>query len=272
MGVYFLDELNEEEFLKLNLRRVIPFSRFLRQLNTVPSLWFSNPEIWNDPYEARFLQTKYEIANNTEIDCPLKNRVFGCCFTTKSVSYEPDWLLYATNDKSIRIRYSNKQILKYLRQHAEQKSCDIYIGKVSYHSLTDIEKPDLLDVTPKTEILSQKNLVRLLFLKRSAYKFEEELRILIVYKVPQNNTEGISIDFSIEDRNALFRDLMLGPTFSLEEQKLWKMVLTELLNNPITYNEFLTNPVFINKEPSKKIKWTVLYHLQDKFKQTISAH
>lgn len=271
MGVYFLDELNEEEFFKLNLKRVIPFSRFLYQMNTVPSLWFSNPDLWLDPYEARFLNAKYEIADDMQIECPFKNMVFGCCFTTKDVSYEPDWLLYASNDKSIRIRYDNATILRYLRDAAEKNQWNVYIGKVSYQSLKEIETPELFKNMSGTDILSQKNFIQLLFLKRSAYKFEDELRIIIVTK---NKTEekGLSLDFHINDRNSLFKNLLLGPTFSLEEQKLWKMVLTELLDTPITYNEFLKNPVFRKTESSKRIKWTVLYHLQDKFKKTIIAH
>lgn len=268
MGVHFLGDIKEEDFLKLKLRRVIPFSRFLYQLETVPSLWFSNPEKWNDPYEARFLNVKYEIASGTQIECPWKKQIFGCCFTTKNVSYEPDWLLYASNDKSIRILYDNATILRYLKNFADKNQWNVYIGMVSYLSLKEIETPNILTNTLGSEILSQEKFVQLLFLKRAAYKFEDELRIIIVLN-DKTEGNGLSLDFSIEDRNSLFKNLMLGPTFSLEEQKLWKLVLTELLDKPITYNDFFKNPVFTKAEPSKRIKWTVLYHLQDKFKTPI---
>lgn len=143
-------------------------------------LWFANPEVWGDPYERRFLKANFH-RNNNVTSFPWKGRVFCTCFTTTAAS-EAHWNRGNREDMNVQLHFNREEILNELKKLPQ--NMHVYIGKVEYMRTRDISKSDLSKIpfkNPKPTITNIDDYcARLLLLKRNAFLYEEEIRIMIV--------------------------------------------------------------------------------------------
>ncbi|HUM50688.1 MAG TPA: DUF2971 domain-containing protein [Chitinophagales bacterium] len=191
MALFFLNKEsqaifdNPEKFLY----RVMPLDRIMEILEK--NRWpFVSPTLWNDPFEKAFIEAEYKH-NGTNFCLPIKpNKVsgdihytlFSACFTETSES-EAFWKTYSPNGDGIRLKVNASQFRDSLSQI---KNFDIYIGKASYEDYKSLYKFQEDETFWKD--LQSKNTnethLKLLLKKRLPFKYENEVRILLLRKKP----------------------------------------------------------------------------------------
>ena len=208
-GINYLDETVFEYFCTSprTLYRYMDYTTMKDR-----ELWFSNPSTkWSDPYEKLFLDSKYLISGTKEDKYPLKNRVFCFCLTPASSS-EAAWKVYGYATK---FSIDTAKLVRILEEHT--KDYDVYIGKVNYKSTSSLKRDSVLKLTGLSKesfISSDEAWVRLLLLKRTAFKYEEEIRIILVPKEKdQTSEDGVTLDYAIPLKD-LFFHVELAPYLS----------------------------------------------------------
>ncbi len=200
--------------------------------------WFSNPEIWNDPYEKYFINNSFG-----DEDCPIKDHVAVACYTTNRVS-EAQWTVYSQKEIAIQVGLRWAGLIDCLRKHKDD-SLVAYVGKVRYLGTDKIKKKkfsSILDVTDKD--LKQMNArdgnelsARLLTIKRPAYSYEEEIRIIIV------SSKQIEKGLDIGPLNKKIIDrITISPLAGTETTALLKQVF-ERRGGCHVYHSTLYDPV-----------------------------
>ena len=174
----------KEELNKINnsfLVKYMPLSKAIQSLEE-HYLWFAAPEKWSDPFEKRFITNVWEPNNIYKTQGhPWKNRTYCLCMTNTTIS-EAHWIVYSRQEIGISFKIKFGELIKILEQKVKENEYDIYIGRVNY-------KPEkkILQPLPKMDFmqssLGEKDfLAELLFLKRNAFKYENEVRIILVRK------------------------------------------------------------------------------------------
>lgn len=204
-------------------------------------LWFSNPSTkWSDPYEKLFLDSKYLIPGTKEDKYHLKNRVFCSCLTPVGLS-EAAWKVYGYATK---FSIDATKLVQVLEEHT--RDYDIYIGKVKYKSASSLRRDSVLKLTGLSKesfISSDEAWVRLLLLKRTAFKYEEEIRIILVSKKEkeQNSEDGVTLDYDIPLKD-LFFHVELAPHLSNLSSDCNREVVIEKLTSELKFlPEQITN-------------------------------
>lgn len=209
------------------IHKFLPLERALNLLNR-KTLWFSNPEIWPDPYEKRFINAKYDGSSKFS----WKGRVFCACFTNNSTS-EASWNAYSNGELCIQFTFNRAELIEILNAYSmKNKSCQIYFDKVEYMQTKFINKPLLkIPFNPKLSsgatTRSREFKARMLLLKRKAFEYEQEFRAIIV---KEKVTKELGIELSIPDINRLIEKITIGPNVKNDTAKM----LTELFIH--TYN------------------------------------
>ena len=201
--------ITESDFLKKKLvYKHMSLENALKTLKT-QSLWFSNPEKWKDPYEKRFLNAKYTSKGN-EVSFLWKERLFCTC-VTQTVSSEAYWNTYSHGDIGVEFRIDREVLLNELEKYSSKYK--IFIGKVEYMKTKDIKKDELKKIPfdpPITDAVNTNEFAaRLLLLKREAFHYEDEIRILLLKK-NKSNGEGLALKYSCENTD-LFKYILLDP-------------------------------------------------------------
>ena len=175
--------MKEADFLsKRLLYKYMPLERVLGMLKT-QTLWFANPTIWKDPFEKRFIENLYEIGG-AQKPFPWKNRVYCMCATQTATS-EAYWNTYSAGEVGVSIKFNRAKLLDELKQIAAA-GARIYIGKVEYLQTQiikgDLSKNSFLNPsgTPIKSLGTEELKVKLLLLKRIAYRYEDEIRFFVV--------------------------------------------------------------------------------------------
>ena len=212
MAIFYLDD-HSEAALEIGDKR---FYRYYSLKNAELSLsnysfWFSNPTKWEDPFEKLFIDAKY-VRNGKYLDFPLKDKLYCLCITNEDNSLA-SWKAYSDNQIAIRFEINSKEFINLLDS---QHKYDIYIGKVQYKATKKIngkngplgyELRDLFDINIPIE-----NKLRLLLLKRYAFRYENEYRVIIVSKSKGCNLDGINISFSKNIVQNLIPEIKIGPS------------------------------------------------------------
>lgn len=231
MSVKFIN-ITKEEFLKTKLlHKYMPLEYALKTLNNT-ELWFSNPTKWKDPFEKRFLEACY-VDNGNDCNFLWKNRVFCICMTQTAIS-EAYWNTYSQQQIGIEFRIVKHKLLNELQRYADEY--DIYIGKMEYLKTHEIKRQisKIPFEEPVPDIKSPEWYARLLLLKRVAYKYEDEIRVIIVAK---KEIMELGINLKYECKNTdLIRSILLDPSISENTTKLLKDVFKEKYEFNSTFN------------------------------------
>lgn len=174
-------------------------------------LWVSNPSSWKDPYETLFLDSEYLFRGKRKEKHKYYNRVFCICLTTTNLS-EAAWKVYGTPTKFSVDTMLLRKILE-----EQSKNYEIFIGKVSYVSQTSLKKESIYKLLNEDQIRfdCSEPWIRLLLLKRMAYKYEDEIRIFFVSK-DINECKGLCLEHTYEIRE-LYKHVELSPLITYEK-------------------------------------------------------
>lgn len=224
MSVKFIN-ISEAEFLsKKLLYKYMPLEFALGSIKE-RYLWLCNPTIWKDPFEKRFIDAKY-IEGSKEKPYPIKGQLFCMCMTQTPTS-EAHWNTYSNGQIGISLKIKREQLLNILENHTADY--DIYIGKVNYLKTSDIKKKlseiETVNNIRPLNISNRKLQIQLLLLKRIAFKYENEIRILAVKK-HKTKENGIKLSY-YTNPNELIDTITIDPNVGSNVESALKKLFKE---------------------------------------------
>lgn len=232
MDIQFINITKEEFFSSKLLHKYMPLEYALKTLNN-KQLWFANPITWKDPFEKRFIEAKF-INNGKTTDFQWKNKVFCICMTQTATS-EAYWNTYSNSQIGIEFRINKEKLFSELENI--KKQYDIFIGKVEYMKTSDIKKVPLSNIpfsTPIPELNTPEWKARLLLLKRIAYKYEDEIRIILVKK-SKTQENGINLNYNCKNTE-LIHSIILDPKLQDNTTEMLKDIFENKYNFKPTKN------------------------------------
>ena len=209
--------MNESHYLgceKIRLDRYIyryiSLKRFLHIFRTSQN-GLTHPKKWSDPFESLLFNAKFRTTNGNIHGFPYRNHIYCQCWTMESRS-DALWRIYCPQFTSefggIRIRTKLRSLADSLS--ASDTGVELeraFIGKVQYLS------QDALLERARTEFTNSrpiKNIARLLFMKRYAFKHEAEVRLVyIMHKSDRPRDDGI-LRYSVKPHE-LISQVMIDP-------------------------------------------------------------
>ncbi len=189
-------------------------------------LWFSRPNEWKDPYELFFYNATYDGR-----PFGLKDRCFVACLTPIRIS-EAQWFMYgngATN--CLRFDFNKSVLQSVLHDFCVAKQCRAYIEPIRYDAARKIKiyNPHSINSAPY-KTWSESDWIQLLTLKRNAYKYENEVRIILVFDETPNNTEkGIMLPYECAHTH-IINQIQLHPAINRAEEKVTRLLLEKLFS------------------------------------------
>lgn len=236
MSIHFVN-ISEAEFLsKKLLYKYMPLESALSTIND-KYIWFANPAIWKDPFEKRFIEAKYRVGDK-EVVFPIKGQVFCNCMTQTATS-EAYWNAYHNGQLGISFKFKRERILEVLEKITD---CEVFVGKVIYLRTNDIKKKiseiDILKELDPFTLNNRELQIRLLLLKRIAFLYENEIRVLIV-KSHKTKETGIKIPYLIKPEE-LIDTITLDPSIG----KNTEVVLKDLFKNKYGFKKVYKSQIY----------------------------
>lgn len=193
MGMIHFVNIKEKEFLSAKrLYKHMPLEYALKTIKD-RSIWFSDPREWPDPFERRFLDAKY-TKKGKEVNFLWRDKIYCTCLSM-TASSEAFWKVYSPDQLCVELRINRRMLLDELSKLTDYT---VYIGKAEYMKTEDIRLPLKnipFDPPCLDEVNSSGFASRLFMLKRNAFKYEDEMRILLVSRTASNKT-GVEINYS----------------------------------------------------------------------------
>ena len=193
---------------KSTVFKYMPLDRFIKSVDN-KELVFVSPETWYDPFEQLYYG----------IDCSSRGydtEDIACmCVSEKSSTNEDAcWRVYAgANNKTVRISIEQDKLLRLLDNYAGSNGYEVYIGKVNYDfekkvikGIHNTSSPLCNDYFPA--VMKVEHYLSLMLLKRSAFRYENEVRIFLVKKTISERLLRIPCDYKA---TGLVSNVMLSP-------------------------------------------------------------
>ncbi len=225
-----------------------------------PNLRFVEPSFWDDQYEGRFYNAKYDGKENDPVNTPF---LYACCFSAKREN-EAAWILYSHNKKGLASRcveFSlNRTKLRDELSKNIENGTSLYIGTVKYTRKEIIDNLHLpyigkdnrenVNYHKYFDNFSLQCYLNLLLLKRPTFEHEKEVRIFIIPKMGKqksrrNNNGDLDkradpIFINIDWINVI-EEIKIDKNCSDYEKKLLQEKIYRLLEdkkNDITRDEY----------------------------------
>lgn len=200
---------------KATLYKYIRYSYLESSINK-STITFVSPQLWEDPFERRFLLTDYSSLNfhQPELAC--------LCLTSDDINNEEAaWRLYAPHpdEKLLRISIDTNYLLKQLDQFAIDNNCSVYLAAANYEfyrkEIENLHKEDPDDFHSQFFPKSKFNIacfLSLMSLKRKAFSYENEVRIFICNNNEQSlfTNEDFLLNVSFDFSKGL-KGITIGP-------------------------------------------------------------
>lgn len=145
-----------------NLYRILPFDRAVEILKG--SLYFSHPSTWEDPFE-------------TIVDHDKAHAMFAQCWCKNGVS-DAMWRIYSPNSLSVRIR-TTREKLDVAMKGGMSPRYKKRIREVEYATTSAVKAKAERIARQLAENPNLANAADLFYIKRSAFKHEQEVRALL---------------------------------------------------------------------------------------------
>ena len=151
--------------------------------------YLSSPENWDDHWEK--LDLELSNRKDAELFERLRKRIFAQCWSLESYS----WALWKINSPygyGVRIKSTVEKLFQSLPYHIQRryKRGDI-IQEVKYLKEDEIKK--MIKKIIKNDGIRVKSITKMFYLKRRAYEFEKEVRLILpkLARYPGLNPESI---------------------------------------------------------------------------------
>lgn len=227
------------------------------------TLRFVEPSWWQDQYEGRFYNAKYEHVSKDRKDCPF---LYSCCVSTCPED-ESAWGIYSYDAKGLKARcvqfkINRKRLIEQLAKNCVKDST-IYLGTVEYKNRSIIDTLHLQDIKKNGTTEENENYkiyfhnfnidkyIQLLLLKRIAYEHEKELRFFIIPPKAEKTVKTLNLDDKKSDAlfiNIDWLDVLEGVQIDSNCSDYEKSLLKEAIEKLINQKTNLT------KEKEEEVK------------------
>lgn len=219
--------------------RIFPLERFLQTLQT-KQLVLSLPSTWEDPAESFFLKAIVHITKKN-IDIRQTEAHYASCWTTLK---ECDGLWHRHSQNiGVRVSTTVKKLFSYLYDENNPLAEKCYfIGKVKYKTFSQIESFLAMAASRMFTDDSYFQEIESLLIKRRAFKYENEIRL--IFRVPDITKpieelpifKDIKNPWIINDNlyrininpNELFDNVVFSPTTDRPLYRSLKAILVSL--------------------------------------------
>ena len=215
---------------KDSICKYMPLKRLEADINN-SRITFVSPYTWEDSFETRYYKLK-GYSSKLGFKEPA---IFCMCLTGKHAANEDAfWRRYAPqNDHLVKVYFKIDDLFRILDSFAAKYNAEIYVGEAIY-----ADKKQIDAVTPtKNHIFfsnpfKMENYLSLMSLKRGAFRYENEVRIFVVFR------DGIS-DASIVE-------------YDNENKKRDKLLFVSYSNSNVTINHSHIGEVRVSPYPMIK--------------------
>jgi len=146
------------------LYRILSFDRAV-QIFEKGELHFAQPSTWPDPYEVSLAHSN-------------SHKLFGQCWGTRGVS-DAMWRIYSSNHLGVRISTSTRKLKQAIASELSKRGFELRMQNVAYLSPHEL-RGEVSRISK--ELANEFNVQRamdVLFLKRAAFDYETEYRVVI---------------------------------------------------------------------------------------------
>lgn len=188
-------------------------------------IWFSNPLEWKDPFEKIFIEASYKLNGKSDVEFGLKGRVF-CLSIASNRRCEAAWSIYKCDSQFVINKHRLIEILK-----SNLSKYDVYIGKIKYREESHLCTASYVKLFGKKFMSKDECWVKFLFLKRFNYKYEEEIRIVLVDRKFKKERNGVPLSIKCP-LSELYTSVYLRPNISKKNEQKIRTLLTKNLRIP----------------------------------------
>lgn len=146
------------------LYRILSFDRAV-QIFEQGELHFAQPSTWPDPYEVSLVHSN-------------SHKLFGQCWGTRGVS-DAMWRIYSTNHLGVRISTSTRKLKKAIASELIRRGFELRMQNVDYLNPHDLRGKVSKISKELAENFNVQQAMDVLFLKRVAFDYESEYRVVI---------------------------------------------------------------------------------------------
>lgn len=165
--------------------RYLRFSR-VQEMFKKHEITFVSPSQWEDPYEKRYYKVK---VNDGKESVP--NIACLCVTTSASENASAFWNWGKNSDEPwLRLAINLYELLNTLDSFASKHKARIYVSSAKYDYNENEIKNIHKDKNFKASTL-ERYYIKLMSLKRQAYRFENELRIFVVWDEDSKNFDSL---------------------------------------------------------------------------------
>ncbi|MBP5982281.1 MAG: hypothetical protein KA734_01055 [Fluviicola sp.] len=224
----------EERKLKIKVEQDNVDDVTLYRYITISQMWkiissnkidLLNPSLWKDPLESPFFNAKV-WQEDRYVDTPFKNRFFAQCFTINDTS-ESMWKTYGFGEKLVRLKIKVGALRRLIENNSDSfDSNSFYLGRMVYLNFEDMK--DLFMNGYRFEktinLVNVHDQVKTLLVKRYAYTFEKEIRLIFDghSKFTQRKAIPKVISLDIPNLQDLISEILLDPELSDHEISFYK--------------------------------------------------
>lgn len=199
--------------LRDSLYRYVRAEDAFRMLQS-KSMWFSSIHRWDDPHEKWWCDLLFRHGSHLATA-----NAYGCCWTRRYLD-EPFWRMYAcvcSDDDgepqtrppihrlpAVRFRANAGTLFTWLQETASREVCKAYMGNVRYTRYENLRR-EAAKLRGRNDNPSPAAATGLL-MKRLAFKFEHEVRMLWIDRKPMQAGRAFQTDPS-----QIFDQVMIGP-------------------------------------------------------------
>ena len=176
---------------KDSICKYMPLKRLEADINN-SRITFVSPYTWEDSFETRY----YKLKGYSSKLGFVEPTVFCMCLTGKHAANEDAfWRRYAPqNDHLVKVYFKIDDLFRILDSFAAKYNAEIYVGEAIY-----ADKEHIKAITPTknhtffSSPFEMENYLSLMSLKRGAFRYENEVRIFVVFR------DGVSDDSIVEN-------------------------------------------------------------------------
>ena len=202
----------EEDELDKEVYRIISLQR-LEELLSTSRNGLVKPHKWEDPFENFILRSKVRMPKGDIVEYNYHNWLYGQCWSFNKES-DAMWRIYSPESGGIRVRTTVRKLAESLfisQQPMHEVKCAI--GKVEYLNQTKLT--DYANNIFDDYGIAVESLFKSLLAKRSAFKHENEVRLLYCSLDDEETTNDLFY-YDI-DPHSLITQIMIDPRMSPKE-------------------------------------------------------
>lgn len=245
--------------------RYMPYSRVQEMLKN-DVITFVSPALWDDPYEKRYYNAKLNGDKNV-----FPNIACLCVTSSPSENSAAFWnWSKGSNESWLRIGFSLFELLEGLNGIVKNRGARIYVSSMQY----DYDENEINNIYKKMNFTPEnleRSYVNLLSIKRKAYRYENELRISVVWNRNTAVSESIKnvkyeidktlkISFSKSFTKALIKKITLDPRQGALAKEGLAFDLNLIKRGEITKYKKELKSVIKKYEPTIEIQKSQLFH------------